>query len=51
MCAQYNFFHISVVSYSIKKARMKASIPDFLEQCYKLVDYAKKTLSLARVFY
>ena len=30
---------------------MKPSIPDFLEQCYKLVEYAKKALSLAGVSY
>ena len=30
---------------------MKVSIRDLLEQLYKIVEYAKKTLSLARVSY
>ena len=31
----------------LKEAGMKVFIPDLLEQCYKLVEYAKKTLFLA----
>ena len=35
----------------LKKAGMKPSIPNFLEECYKLVKYAKKALSFDRVSY
>ena len=34
-----------------KEAGMKLPITGLLEHCYGLVEYAKKTLSLARVSY
>ena len=44
-------FKIWAVSDSLKEVGMKVSIPDLLEQWHKLVEYAKKAFSFAKVSY